>query len=231
MTLGPGRLDQSGIRSILRQPQFKKLIQQFKDGGIEWDDKILASLKLLIRLELRSQQDGRCIYCKRPLKIERRNAYEDIEHFLDKSKPRYRNWAFCCTNLTLACHACNLEKGMKNLGIGLVTPGGVVRYRFGPGMFIWIHPFYDSYHDNIEVGRGWTYKVKANAPYPELAKKLVDDLKLVDIEEIERRAEETKNRVRELTVMAARCVKKRRIKSAEIVLAASLKLQESTTYG
>lgn len=231
MTLGPSTLQKAPLRSILKRPQFQAALKQFANGQIQWSDAQLGPLKLQIRNELRRQQDGRCIYCRRPLKIERRNACEDIEHFLDKSKGDFRKWAFCCVNLSLACHACNLEKSTRNLGSNLTPPAGVRHYVRGPGQYVWIHPFFDDFHQHIDVGRGWTYRVKANPPFAAQAQKLIDDLKLIQIQQIEARAEEIKNEISRLTVLAMECLRRRRPNHAAIALAASKALQDATTFG
>lgn len=231
MTLGPGTLKQGPIRSILKVHKFQGPLQRFVRGEIEWSHKDLASLKALVRVELRKQQEGRCIYCRRPLKVERRNAHEDLEHFLDKSREEYRKWAFCCVNLSLACHPCNMEKGIRDLGKGLVPPAGTLYYECGPGRYDWIHPFFDDFHKHIEVGKGWTYKVTGTAPFATLAQKLIDDLKLIQVQQIEARAEEFKEEIRRLTALAMECIRRGRPKHASIVLAASTLLQDATTFG
>ena len=100
MNLGPSILPIS-LREILKKNPHKKSIKKFHKRKIEWADKSLQSLKKEIRLKLRTVQQNRCIYCRRIIKIDRRNPYEDIEHYLDKSKNCYRKWAFSNINLTL----------------------------------------------------------------------------------------------------------------------------------
>lgn len=160
-----------------------------------------------------------------------KNACEDIEHYLDKSKHQYRKWAFCCINLTLACHACNLQKSTKNLGAGLVAPLGIRQYARGPNLYTWLHPYFDNYHDNIEIGPGWTYKIKAGAPSPLKAQKLIDDLLLDDIKKIEADAEAVKSELARLNTLAMECLKRGKCKSAQIVLNASKELLEESTFG
>lgn len=231
MTLGPGILDKNIIRTILRRKIFKLPIAKFHAEKLEWSHKDLAAVRSAVRLALREQQDKRCIYCRRRLKIERRNAYEDIEHFLDKSKPKYRKWAFCCVNLTLACHACNIQKSTKNLGAALISPLGSVQYACGPNLYSWLHPYFDDYHANIEIGAGWTYKIKAGAPSPLKAKQLIKDLLLDDIKKIEADAEALKAELARLNILAMECVTRKKMKSAQIVLSASKVLLEESTFG
>ncbi|MEP4035876.1 tyrosine-type recombinase/integrase [Pseudophaeobacter sp.] len=54
--------------------------------------------------------DGRCYYCRRKILSERRNVYEDIEHYLDKSKEYYRKWCFSPVNLLISCPCMQFRK-------------------------------------------------------------------------------------------------------------------------
>jgi len=231
MTLGPGILGKNVTRIILRRKIFKRPIAKFHAAKLQWADKELAAVRLEIRLALRAQQDKRCIYCRRRLKIERRNACEDIEHFLDKSKPKYRNWTFCCVNLTLACHACNIQKSTRDLGAALNPPNGSTRYACGTNLYSWLHPYFDDYHANIEIGKGWTYKVRANAPLPLKAEQMIRDLLLDDIKKIEADAEALKSEFVRLAILAIECLRRDKRKSAAIVLAATTKLLDESTFG
>ena len=231
MTLGPSKLSKEQLRSILKRPKFKSALRRHRIRRIEWSHASLAELKLLLRLELRKQQNERCIYCRRPLILERKNAYEDLEHFLDKSKANFRKWSFCCVNISLSCHACNFQKSIKNLGNGLAPPAGSVFYVRGPGQYSWIHPFFDDFHEHIQIGKGWTYQVKAAAPFPALAQAMIDDLELVKIQSIEARAEKIKSDISKLTVLALECLKRKRPKHAKIALLASQALQDASTFG
>ena len=231
MTLGPRMLIKEPIRSILKVPKVRSGKELFNEGIIDWSHKALADLKLLIRKELRKQQHGRCIYCRRPLILERKNAYEDLEHFLDKSKPNFRKWALCCVNISLSCRACNFQKSTKNLGIGLAPPAGTLMYARGPGLYSWIHPYFDDFNEHIHVGQGWTYVVRATAPFPVLAQTMIDDLDLVQIESIEARSEKIKSEISRLTNLGMECFKRKRPKHAEIVLRASRAFQDATTFG
>jgi hypothetical protein len=83
-------------------------------------------------------------------------------------------------NLTLACHPCNLEKGIRDLRGGGTT--AALGYPTGAAAYKWIHPYFDDFHQNIEVGTGWTYTVRATAPAPAQALQLIEDLKLVEVQ-------------------------------------------------
>lgn len=210
MTLGPSSLSRnpSIIRSTLKRIDNKKIVNSYLLKNIEWDDKSLAPLKNLIRLNLRKEQQGRCIFCRRIILIERRNACEDIEHFLDKSKSEYRRWAFCFVNLALACHACNLEKGVRDLGSTQVKQS--VGYVVGAGAYRWLHPYFDSYHDNIEILRGWTYSIKINAPAAAQARNMIDECKLANVQAIEASAEAIKKHIYRLTVLTGKAMNSNR---------------------
>lgn len=231
MNLGPGVLHKSIVRSIVNRSEYKNAIKRYINGEIEWKDAQLNDLKRRVRLALRAHQEGRCVYCRRLIKVERRNACEDIEHYLDKSKPLYRKWAFCCVNLSLACHACNLEKGGRNLGASLVGPAGSTIDGCGGGLYVWLHPYFDNYHEHIDIGRGWTYKVKAGAPHPLKAKQMIDDLKLKEIERIESEAERVKYAISRLTRLAMKSYKAGRNDRGMKFLEKSQQLQEESTFG
>jgi 5-methylcytosine-specific restriction endonuclease McrA len=229
--LGPGKLEKEKIRAIIKRPEYKSILKRYARRKIAWGDKPLAEVKSKIRLKLRELQDGRCVFCRRRIKIERRNAYEDIEHYLDKSKSAYYKWSFSCINLSLACHACNLDKSTKNLGRLLTPPIGVVSYGRGPGMYVWLHPFFDDYHEHIEIGRGWTYKVKATAPFPDKAQQLINDLHLKDIEKIEDPSERVKLSIIRLSRLSMKCMKKGNYRRAETLLEKSIEIQEESAFG
>lgn len=231
MILGPGKLEKEKIRAIIKRPKHKMVLKKYAHRKMLWSHKDLAGIKSEIRFALRDIQDGRCVFCRRRMKLERRNAYEDIEHFLDKSKSDYYKWSFCCLNISLACRACNLDKSRRDLGVSLVPPIGTLAYGCGPGMYSWIHPFFDDYHEHIEVGRGWTYKVKATAPFPIKAQKMIDDLRLKDIEKIENPSERVKMTILRLTQLASKCLKKNNSARAIKLLVMSEKIQNESAYG
>ena len=114
-------------RVVVKRKSAKKLIKRFNSGKIDWSSKELADTKLKIRRILRKEQDEVCPYCQRIIVMERRNAYEDIEHFLDKSKEHYRKYAFSVANLVLSCHACNFEKSTRDVGSQALMVGGDLR--------------------------------------------------------------------------------------------------------
>lgn len=201
MTLGPDKLTLC-LRNTLKKKENKKIINKFLKGKYEWNNKELKKLKEDIRLTLRKEQENRCIYCRRIIKIERRNVYEDIEHFLDKSKPYYRKWAFTNINLTISCRACNFTKSINDLGC--IALRGSVNIKQHIGNFKWLHPYFDNYHDNIEILKGWVYSVKPNAPNPVASRNLIQECKLDDIKIIESRSEEAKNKIARLLRLANR---------------------------
>ncbi|MGO8047036.1 hypothetical protein ACC713_29495 [Rhizobium johnstonii] len=137
-----------------------------------------------LRKSLRAQQVGRCYFCRQLVDQERRNACEDIEHYLDKSKPAYRKWAFSPVNLTMACHPCNMQKGNRDLGDAAIRASQSLRT--GSGSFKWLHPYFDDFHLNIEIHPGWVYAVKPNAPKAAEATAMIVDLELDQIKRIQR---------------------------------------------
>jgi hypothetical protein len=154
MNLGPSLLNLMH-RRVMKGKKNKVLIQKYLSGKIDWDHKDLKEIKDRIRVVLRHEQNNRCIYCRRLIKVDRRNVSEDIEHYLDKSKPYYKKWAFTAVNLTLSCRPCNFVKSTKDLGY--LALRNDVNIKNGIGRFRWLHPYFDDYHANIEIRKGWVY--------------------------------------------------------------------------
>lgn len=230
MTLGPARLS-VGLnlnRMILRRKGNRPLLKSFFVKKIDWSHASLSTLKRRLRTNLRMEQEGRCIYCRRIILIERRNVYEDIEHFLDKSKTQYRRWAFTYLNLALACHACNLEKSTRDLGAtGSQTSAN---YLAGAGIYRWLHPYFDDYHANIEISKGWIYTVRQGAPAASQAARMITECKLDQVETIEAYGEAIKKRIFRLTVLSGKACKQNRPALAERLIAESIRYQEEQWY-
>ncbi|MFM5179464.1 hypothetical protein ACEUAY_07655 [Aeromonas veronii] len=212
MKLGPSRLKLTH-RAVINRKENKALINSYLNGDIEWFDKSLSKIKKQIRIILRKEQDNRCIYCRRIIKGERRNSTEDIEHFLDKSKQYYKKWAFSPLNLTLACHPCNMVKSTKDLGD--MTLRQARKIQNGIGQFKWLHPYFDDYHDNIEINEGWLYSVKNNAPNVAAASKMISDCELDKIEKIEEASEYIKKRQERITMLISTALEKERYERAK----------------
>jgi len=197
MSLGPSRLVATHAFLI---KQNRAVIERYYGNHIEWNSKELSSLKNSLRDSLRKQQEGRCFYCRRVIKQERKNTAEDIEHFLDKSKEKYRRWAFSPVNLSIACHPCNFEKSTKDMGDNKISIAK--KLTTNAGEYTWLHPYFDSYFDNIEVEDGWLYKIKANAPHPSRANKLITECKLDSIKTTEKAGLDLSNRKSRIIILA-----------------------------
>lgn len=199
MNLGPSKLNPTH-RIILRRKYNKLLQKKYHRGKIQWADKSLTGLKNELRIALRGQQNGRCYFCRRIILIERKNVYESIEHYLDKSKKHYRRWTFSPVNITVCCHACNFQKSTIDLGDNSIRISEALCST--SGSFRWLHPYFDNYHDNIEIKDGWVFSVKAGAPRAEQARALIADCQLDKIESIEaRRSELSKYKMRVLAIV------------------------------
>lgn len=205
MILGPARLSLEH-RSILRR--HRRLVRKFLRQDLQWGHADLKPLRGSLRLSLRDQQKGRCYFCRQPLHFERRNAYEDIEHYLDKSRPHYRRWAFSPVNLTIACRACNFVKSTRDLGDANVASS--LHLTAAAGTFRWLHPYFDDFHANIEIGRGWVYSVKADAPKPVESGRLISELKLDEIQELLRRKQQLEDRKVRFIRFAQKCIRTNR---------------------
>jgi uncharacterized protein (TIGR02646 family) len=201
MSFGPTRL-QPLHSDILNQ--YTNEIASFERGDLEWSSKEFTELKKLLRVSLRVQQDGRCIYCRRKITVERRNATEDIEHFLDKSKEKYKKWAFTAVNVALSCHPCNMQKSTRDMGDAGVSDA--VELTETSGEYSWIHPYFDDYFDNIEIMDAWLYIIRKEAPKPERARKMIKDCLLDQIQTIEAGKTAVLDRINRLHNLASRCV-------------------------
>ena len=138
--------------------------------------------------------------------IERRNAYESIEHYLDKSKAHYLKWVFSPVNLTLACHACNFEKSTRDLGDPAIVASNSLSSQ--AGAFSWLHPYFDDFHENILIEKGWIYKVREGAPKEAQARQMVLQLKLDQIQTIEAHAQSIIEVRARLIELSTRCIQR-----------------------
>lgn len=225
MNLGPGTLVPSH-RKILKKTAYRRVLRLYRRGKLEWKDTLLADVKAELRLALRHQQDGRCMFCRRRIIVERKNAYESIEHFLDKSKAHYKKWSFSPVNLTVACHACNFQKSTIDLGDGAIK--AAIALKSTSGGFKWIHPYFDNFHENIEVLPGWIYRVKDHAPKAAEAEAMIVRCDLNQIRSIEAYAQLVKRKVLRLTELAGRCVELEKYGRAAKLLAESKRFQKDT---
>lgn len=228
MTLGPTKLDPTACNTILAEAQYAIALQNYAAQTIEWGHSSLAPLKLALRLSLRGRQERRCIYCRRIMLVERRNTAEDIEHFLDKSKDEYYKWSFESCNLALACHPCNFEKSTRNLGSAAI--GASANYVLTPGAYRWIHPYFDEYHANILIGKGWTYCISAAAPVVLQAQQMIADCKLGDIEQTEAYAEAIKNEIYRLICEAGAAMRSQNYALAQMLNAECKLYQEENWF-
>ncbi|WDU65011.1 hypothetical protein LRS56_11460 [Pseudomonas poae] len=203
MSLGPSQL------KPLHDDIIKKYsgeIARFAAGEVDWKHAVFDDLKKSLRVSLRLQQDGRCVYCRRKIKIERRNAAEDIEHFLDKSKDKYKKWAFTAVNLALACHPCNMQKSTRDMGDAVVSRASELTA--ASGEYSWIHPYFDDYFDNIEIMDAWLYVIKKGAPRPNRARAMIVDCQLDQIKTIEADRVALLDKVARLQDLASRCLER-----------------------
>jgi len=231
VTFGPATYDCSLIAPLLADPAHAAATASLLSGGCEWSDDDLSKLKALLRVKLRKMQEDRCSFCRRKLILERRNVYEDIEHYLDKSKAHYLKWALTPKNLTTACHACNFQKSTKDLGgsfalTALNYPDDPTTYTY-----VWLHPHFDDYFANIEISKGWTYTVKATAPQKGRAEKMVHDLRLFDIERIEAASEGVKRELEALNLKIRECVRQGDLAGVEEANNEMTRVLEESTFG
>ncbi|WP_370605131.1 hypothetical protein [Citrobacter braakii] len=192
-------------RAALKRKDYQSSISNYLSGEIEWSDKSLKPVKDMIRELLRVEQNDICPYCQRIIIPERRNINEHIEHFLDKSKSKYKKFAFTATNLILACQGCNIEKGIRDLVIrGRAAPTYLSR---SEAPFLWPHPYFDDMQACIKKSPGPVYTPVMGSGREVEATKLIKELKLNDLQNIETRhgrlvarREELLNKLNELAL-------------------------------
>ena len=164
----------------------------------------------------------KCFYCRRPLFSDmgfKSPFGGDIDHILDKSNNRYRYLMFSPFNLVLACRRCNFIKNTKDLlektydffssnggqpdeykneiyeiNIKKDIINTIIHDPNFKTAFAWIHPYYDNYHECIEIfypcgrdkkGRynAILYRPHKNLPQEKRkkAQKMIKDLNLGNI--------------------------------------------------
>lgn len=192
-------------RVALNRKIFRQAINRYISGEIDWNDKSLKDIKSLIRTLLRIEQTEMCSYCQRIIIPERRNVSEHIEHFLDKSKAKYRKFAFSATNLVLSCQGCNVEKGTRDLVVpGKATP----RYlTAAEAPFRWPHPYFDNMTACIRKDRGPVYSAIPGSGREAEATQLIVDLKLDQLQNLESRHGKLRERQTRLTRIIARLLR------------------------
>lgn len=108
----------------------------------------ILELKKLIRSHYLKETNNTCFYCKHQIPSQH-GRYWDIDHILPKSL--YSKFLFHPENLIISCVDCNSAKGNKNPHKSRNT--NVKNLPKGPDKYIFIHPFYDSYEDHIQIKR------------------------------------------------------------------------------
>lgn len=172
-------------RAVLNRKCFRRPIADYISGKIEWNDASLKNVKSLVRAILRVEQGETCPYCQRLIIPERRNVTEHIEHFLDKSKAKYRKFAFSTTNLVLSCQGCNIEKGTRDLMEPGIAAPAFLTAAVAP--FRWPHPYYDDITACIQKDPGPVYSIVPGSGREAQAIQMIMDLKLSEIQNVESR--------------------------------------------
>ncbi|MEX2990157.1 hypothetical protein AB4K08_20330 [Serratia fonticola] len=199
-------------RIALNKKEFRTVISSYLAGDIKWSDDALKPLKDMIRILLRSEQKSMCPYCQRLIIPGRRNLGEHIEHFLDKSKDKYKKFALTASNLVLACQGCNVVKGIKDLNKGRPTP---LYLNSAVGPFLWPHPYFDDMSACIKKLPGPVYTVINGSGRENQATKLITDLRLNEIQNLEMRYSHLNSRRNRLIKILTKLAVKGNIRSRE----------------
>ncbi|MDI3150497.1 hypothetical protein [Serratia nevei] len=208
-------------RIALNKKEFRTVISSYLTGDIKWSDDALKPLKNMIRTLLREEQKGMCPYCQRMIIPERRNLGEHIEHFLDKSKDKYKKFALTASNLVLACQGCNVEKGIRDLNKGRPTP---LYLNAAAGPFLWPHPYFDDMGACIQKLAGPVYTIINGSGREIQATKLIIDLKLNEIQNLEVRYNRLISRRNRLIKILTKLAVKGNLRSRERMIPISIEL-------
>lgn len=136
--------------------QITSLTTAVNFSGSSWSDPSLTNLKLTIKEHYLTEQNTTCPYCRRDLQ-SRHGRNWDIEHIIPRSS--VANFMFEPMNLCMACVDCNSVKTAKKV----TNSKARIRYPARSGSFLFIHPHFDNYEDNILVIRpGFLYIAKSD---------------------------------------------------------------------
>lgn len=192
---------------ILRYKPYKALIANFLSSQMKWGDDELKPVRDAIRSSIRKSQAQSCYYCRRNIPLERRNVGEAIEHFLDKSKPHYRKWAFHPLNLVIACQPCNMVKSTKELGNNAVKVASFLQPLIGE--FKWPHPYFDSYTENVQKSPGPIFSAVPGSPRQRQAAAMITDLKLDSLANLDDRVQFAASELQNLQARLLRVARRR----------------------
>ena len=186
-------------------------------------DKLKVNIKEILTRQQKPTSPNelsiaRCFYCRRPLFPDmgyKNPLGGDIEHILDKSNVKYRYLIFSPFNLALACRRCNSIKKQSDLleisynffssndshevqVYKINTDRGTINNIISDPNFLrnfrWIHPYYDNYHECVEIAYDHTnhngnFKAILYRPHKALSEdkksqvnNMINDLKLNSIE-------------------------------------------------
>ena len=149
---------------LLQQLAESKLAdQKFTPEG--WSSDDLQPLRSFIRRHYRTEQRGKCAYCRRTLgKQAAANCH--VEHLLAKS--RYRSFIFEPRNLCVVCAECNTVKCKKEASsapIDALEKATAKRYPRSSGAFKIVHPHFDEYAEHIDILKNKFYVPKTPKGY------------------------------------------------------------------
>ena len=127
-----------------------------------WNEDDLEILRNFIRRYYRSQQYGKCAYCKKEVSlVSALNCH--VEHIAPKSL--YPKFIFEPRNLCVICADCNQikreQETIDNIPDTVVQGGKRVLYPRSSDAFKIVHPHFDIYDDHIEVFGDFLYVDKS----------------------------------------------------------------------
>ncbi|MFT5760506.1 MAG: hypothetical protein ACI9LM_005293 [Alteromonadaceae bacterium] len=143
------KVQQQLIGSIILDPQFKHTDWNREDYSVE-----LEALRKHIRDHYRTQQHGKCAYCKKDISVTSAlNCH--VEHIAPKSK--HEKFIFDPKNLCIACADCNVIKKEQDTISPLKNGKKRTRYPSSANAFKIIHPHFDNWDDHLKIFGGRWY--------------------------------------------------------------------------
>lgn len=154
---------------VVLPPLLQKLVEKkLADPNFtcdSWSDDDLQPVRSFIRSHYRTEQRGRCAYCKKILgKQAAANCH--VEHILAKSL--YSPFIFEPKNLCAVCAECNTVKRKKEVSgtpIDALRKAVAKRYPRSSGAFKIVHPHFDKYAEHIDILKNKFYVPKSPKGY------------------------------------------------------------------
>ncbi|CAM5794065.1 HNH endonuclease [Rhizobacter fulvus] len=144
--------------SVDLKSEISKKLADPKFTYTDWGSDELAPLRAAVRNHYRSQQLGKCAYCRQSLSTNGPGNCH-VEHIAPKSK--YLKFIFEPKNLCAVCADCNtLKRELETLQLepDTVRHGdSAIKYPKSSGRFFLVHPHFDVWDEHIKIFGNYVY--------------------------------------------------------------------------